>query len=459
MNRTSNTYQNETGMSRILFMSSRDCRNVSGNPNLTTHFQLNLEEPITIPPHHAVKMYIHRVTIPHTFFNFVREKNTELEIDLRQIAYGGDPDDAVTLSSFATSIPEGNWNAISLSNLIMNNVNKWLNGATKLTPSRGKTTITDPITDATIKGIALWMSYDEDELRYKWILHQGTNAGPTANDLYLVFKFATGTYGGQDPATRTNFQEEIGFNQNTWVDDYNQDFWCRFRTSGGVDLYAWGTKNNIVGQDTTVLHTIDSSDYPTCGYNYRDFAWTGKVESGITLPTSGIALTKAQVVFSVVDTSYHIRSLYIRTNLSSHSVMDSKVQGRFTTLLARLPNDVNSGANLEIAPSDGATHQLMVKTREIDKVEISLTDLNSQLIDLNGVEWNISLQFDFIDRPRMIQVDELPRTPKTPKEDDKLKKENTKYKRFLKNKGKTKELEAFAKYEKDIMFPMNQGGS
>ena len=122
--------------------------------------------------------------------------------------------------------------------------------------------------------------------------------------------------------------------------------------------------------------------------------------------------------------------------------MDSKVNGRFTTLLARLPNDVESGEAIEQSPSDGSAHELILKTREIDRVEIQLTDVNGKLIDLNGLEWNVSIKFDFVVRPA------VPRPV-----DDRLKIEHRKYKRYLMSQNLTQELADFEKIRKGYTIP------
>ena len=65
--------------------------------------------------------------------------------------------------------------------------------------------------------------------------------------------------------------------------------------------------------------------------------------------------------FSVVDVNYHIRQLYLRTNITSHSVLDSSIGCRFSNILARIPISSQSGGELRISPSDGAVHTLMLK--------------------------------------------------------------------------------------------------
>ena len=96
-----------------------------------------------------------------------------------------------------------------------------------------------------------------------------------------------------------------------------------------------------------------------------------------------------------------IRSLYVRTNLSTTSVLDSSVGGGFSSILARVPIDVDSGGIITISPSDGSVHKLIIKVREITIIGVRLTDQRNRVIDLNGLDWDISLQFDFIEKPEL----------------------------------------------------------
>ena len=96
-----------------------------------------------------------------------------------------------------------------------------------------------------------------------------------------------------------------------------------------------------------------------------------------------------------------IRSLYIRTNLSTSSILDSSVGGGYSSILARVPIDVGSGGIITISPSDGSVHKLIIKVREITIIGVRLTDQRNRLIDLNGLDWDVSFQFDFIENPEL----------------------------------------------------------
>ena len=174
--------------------------------------------------------------------------------------------------------------------------------------------------------------------------------------------------------------------------------------------------------------------------DYQDFAWEGVAEAGETLPT-GETLTERKSVFSCVDVNFHIRSLYIRSNLTTHSVLDSQYGGRFSNILARLPNNSAGGESIELDPTDGEVHTLTLKVREIDFIDISLTDARGRLIDLNGLDWNFSLQFNIVYiAPRKKQLDLREKI------------EHRKYKKFLEDSGKKEEIEAVKRFEDNIKF-------
>ena len=429
-----NNHETSTGASRILFLSSADGINLSGNPNLTTDFSFQLEQPIVVPHHHAILMSLHRTSIPHTFYNFQQFRNCAVNISLRQIVDDGDWGNDT--SQLNITLEDGNYNAIDIVNLLTTEINLWLNGATKTQLG----TITSPI-QSLANGLKFFMKYNRSELKYEWILSKGTYPSASAR-AFLIFKWNTGTEGGA-VGTRTNIQDEIGFIENTWVDGTNYDFFCQYQPLYGEDVYQWGALKNggeNGESDYVILKQKNGVDFPD--KSYLDLTWSGNVDNGVVLP-DGTTTIGRKSVFSCIDVNFHIRSLYIKTNLSQHSVLNSKHGGRFSSILARLPNDVSSGETLEVFPRDGIQHKLFLKVREIDKLFIRLTDLNNRLLNLNGLDWNLSLQFDFIELPKVKHI-----TPDLRKQS----RDNTKEKQ-LRTTGKKKELDEFLRLKEQEQLP------
>ena len=45
-----------------------------------------------------------------------------------------------------------------------------------------------------------------------------------------------------------------------------------------------------------------------------------------------------------------------------------------------------------------AAYVKLLKIREISVISVRLTDQKNRVIDLNGLDWDLSLQFDFIEK-------------------------------------------------------------
>ncbi len=98
----------------------------------------------------------------------------------------------------------------------------------------------------------------------------------------------------------------------------------------------------------------------------------------------------------VVDMTNSIRSLFLRTNLSTTSVLDSHIGGGFSNILTRVPINAEPGGIITIKPTDGDVHKLLLKVKSITNIEITLTNQKNQVINLNGLTFDISLKLEFI---------------------------------------------------------------
>ena len=324
-----------TGASRVLFINSADTRNLSTN-FLTTEYTFTPDESIVVPPHHTILMSLHHTQIPFSFYNFQSGRNTTLDYGLT----------ATGVTSAATTgtitIPEGNYNAQTLINTITTLLNAEANVGT------------------------LTIRFNRDTLKYEY------NWVGLAGNERLTLRISNGTN------TLTNFRDEMGFNDNKFVNS--------------LDVYDVFFDNNLVGDGALSCgYSTDAAStvYYTSAVGDTDY-WTGIGNQGDTAN-----------IFSVVDMNAAIRSLYIRTSLTTSSVLDSAVGGGYSSILARVPIEVDSGGVISISPSDGAVHKLIIKVREITIIGVRLTDQRNRLIDLNGLDWDLSLQFDFIENPEI----------------------------------------------------------
>ena len=168
-----NNQETNTGASRILFLSSADGNNLSGNPNLTTDFELELKQSIIDPPHHAILMSLHRASIPHTFYNFQRFRNCSLNVALRS---SGSP--FSDISNLDIELEQGNYNALDLVEIMKTQINNWLGGASKTQlgtiTTLGVVDTPIPNTDAELN-LEFYIRFNRSKLKYEWVLSRGTN--------------------------------------------------------------------------------------------------------------------------------------------------------------------------------------------------------------------------------------------------------------------------------------------
>ena len=91
-----------------------------------------------------------------------------------------------------------------------------------------------------------------------------------------------------------------------------------------------------------------------------------------------------------------MRSLFLRTNLSTTSVLDSHIGGGFSNILTRVPINAEPGGIIKIEPTNGDVHKLLLKVKSITDISITLTNQKNQVINLNGLTFDISLKLEFI---------------------------------------------------------------
>ena len=242
-------------------------------------------------------------------------------------------------STGTITIEEGNYNATTLMTAFTTKLNAEANVGT------------------------LSMRFNRDTLKFEWNYDNDTG---NVNNARLTLRIATGEN------RNINFRDELGFNSNKFID-----------RDGSFDVFFEDNGANLIcGYSNTGVNTT----YFTGALS--DF-WDGDNNA------------ETDNIFSVIDVNSGIRSIFVRTNLTQTSVLDSAIGGGFSTILARVPIDVDSGGVITVSPSDGSVHKLLIKAREITSFEIQLTDQRNRVIDLNGLDWDLSLQFDFIETPNI----------------------------------------------------------
>ena len=330
--------ETETDASRIMFINSADTQLNGLQFGLTTDYTFIPDESIVVPPHHAILLSLHHTQIPYSFYNFQNNRNNKLDFSLTNAGVSGSTAFAIQLT---ITLPEANYNAATL----LTTIKRLLEAH----PNWG--------------GGIINIRFNRDTLKYEWNYRRFGLA-----DSRLTLRIGTGNN------KLFNFRNEVGFSNTRFINgEDNLDVW--FEDNGVTQL---GGKSDNLLVNTTLFTGTTLDSY-----------WNGNED----------ATTYNR--FSCIDVLASIRSLYIRTNLTTGSVLDSSVGGGFSNILARVPIEVGSGGIITVSPSDGSIHKLLLKIKEISQINVRLTDQKNRVIDLNGLNWDISLQFDFIEPPEV----------------------------------------------------------
>ena len=124
------------------------------------------------------------------------------------------------------------------------------------------------------------------------------------------------------------------------------------------------------------------------------------IELGINSGTN-IPIASGGLFPNVADVNGQIHGLYLRTDLVSDGVFDSQSKS-LSYILARIPIRVNFGGVIFYDSFEGVNHKLELDKRHITSIRIRLTDERNRLIDLNGLNFNLSILFDFVYKKNII---------------------------------------------------------
>ena len=129
----------------------------------------------------------------------------------------------------------------------------------------------------------------------------------------------------------------------------------------------------------------------------------GVVGVGLDTPSPGSPFGAATVLVAddVADLTNSIRSLFLRSNLSTTSILDSHIGGGFSNILCRVPINVQSGGVINIKPSDGNVHKLLIKQKAITSIALRLTNQKNTDITLNGLDYDVSIKLEFIQTKKL----------------------------------------------------------
>lgn len=329
--------ETETKASRVLYINSKDAT-IIFNQN-QSDFDFVLEEPIVVPEHHSMLMSVYSAEIPYSFYNFRDGVNTRLDYAITAFntpaTYDANGFLDLTAPGAATLIlPEGNYNAVELANHLTANIAN------------------------------LIVEYDSIRMKFAF----RTDAG----GVRITLGLRNGPFTGTPDAPGDDMNEELGFDfLNTLGDPFVE------RDPAGLTGRFYGYTNATTAGLPPVVVPGPGAD-------------VGRVGPFFVAPVYNLFGD------DVVDMTNSIRSLFIRTNLSTTSVLDSHIGGGFSNILTRVPINARKGEIINIRPVDGDVHKLLLKVKSITDISIKLTNQENQTLNLNGLTFDISLKLEFI---------------------------------------------------------------
>lgn len=359
--------------SRIIYMNSLDAP-VNGQYNsfinsrpLTSDFTYDFPVAIAIPENIDTLISLNSASIPYSFYNVRSGINDVIDFNMRRMFSGGVPttppldlnQPTSTLLVSSITIPAGNYTINSLYTTIIY----------YLRIAIGSYDAPNPFGDGNRQTINFRFYYDR--IKQKSILSflPTWNSGVTAEGNGVVFTFLPNIGVNKHRA----LYKEIGLELNDI-----QNFYIK-------DSVRTGTTEFEVG-------TID------LGFNYT---------SNIPSTTLNPQLEYMFLSPSAVDIS-GVRGVYIRTNLTSVGTLDTQT-GNFSAILSRVPINVNAG-DVIFLESANDNHKTIVNMDFIKTIRVRITDERNRLLDLNGLQFQIAIQFDFVyNKPQIEPLDKQSR--------------------------------------------------
>ncbi len=329
----------ETGTtaSRVIYINSKDATSIIGDNR--SDFDFTLDEPIVVPPHHNILLSVYSAEIPYSFYNFRNGVNTKLDYALTSFnnpaTYNANGKlDLTAPGHFTLTIPEGNYNAIELALLLTNGIT------------------------------GLECLYDTNKLKFSF---RCLTAG-----IRITLALRNGVDTGTPDFPGEDMNEELGFD---WFNILGDPF--VERDIAGLQPYFYGYTNP----------TLDVNGNPIPGPG------TDNNVGGPFLVTPSYFLYSDDVA----DLTNSVRSLFMRTNLSTTSVLDSNIGGGFSNILCRVPINSEAGGVINVEPVNGDVHKLLLKLKTITNISIRLTNQKNETINLNGLDFDVSLKLEFIE--------------------------------------------------------------
>ena len=327
--------ETETSASRVIYINSSDATSIMGNNR--SDFDFTLEEPIVVPPHHNILLSVYSAEIPYSFYNFRNGVNCKIDY---------------AITAFNTPASYDAQGKLTMGILPL--------GQTLTIPEGNYNAI--ELALLLTNGIAgLECLYDHNKLKFSFRnLNKGTR-------ITLALK------NGQDTGTPDNpgedMNEELGFD---WFNILGDPFVEMENVALTPNWYGYSNATGlpVVPGPGTDVNRVGPFFVAPSFYLYSD---------------------------DVADLTNSVRSLFMRTNLSTTSILDSHIGGGFSNILTRVPIKAEPGQVINIDPVNGDVHKLLLKLKAITNISIRLTNQKNETIDLNGLDFDVSLKLEFIE--------------------------------------------------------------
>ena len=326
--------ETETSASRVIYINSKDATSIMGDNR--SDFDFTLEEPIVVPPHHNILLSVYSAEIPYSFYIFRNGVNTKLDY-----AVTGFNTPADYTANGKLDMAAGGTQTLSIPEGNYNAIELAL-------------LLTNGIS-------GLECLYDRNKLKFSFRnLNKGTR---------ITLALKNGIDTGTPNAPGEDMNEELGFD---WFNILGDPF---------VEM------ENVVFTPNYFGYT-NATGLPVVPGPGTDVNRQGP-----------FLVSPAWFLYSddVADLTNSVRSLFMRTNLSTSSVLDSHIGGGFSNILTRVPIKVQSGEIINIDPVNGDVHKLLLKLKTITNIAIRLTNQKNETINLNGLDFDVSLKLEFIE--------------------------------------------------------------
>ena len=349
--------ETNTLASRVIFINSSNATSRFNNTN--SNFEFTMDEPVVVPNHHSIMLSLMSAEIPFSFYRF-NERNNILQWEQT------DPD---VIATYNVGVDFGPGSATNATNFELEELGNYSPEelAEQIDNSNGL--------DQGINPVPIDIKYSTVSQKFSFRGKIRTVGGTNSNRVTLLLR--SGNLVGAN-----DMVEELGYSA-AFLEEWG-DPWFEYRAVG-VGQYNSGFSKVVGGVAVDTL-SISSVDPPGGLRANNDY------------------FTRAP---GVVDLDNQIRTLFIRTNLTTNSVMDSFIGGGFSNILARVPINTEPGGTITITPANGDVHKLLLKLKAFTSVHLRLTNHRNESINLNGLNFDVALKLDFIENQRLVEPDNI----------------------------------------------------